>query len=747
MQGIRENSILNTIEPNQSIPISEIVSWTNLDTATIVKEIWELELLWILQYDYKDDTNIENSKVSIWNISHLDQVNISLHQSTLVKKSEIEKERKLRGYINYQDYNLNKLKNDIADALSWYDSIQWPENLDIWFIDKNKFKWDITLKIPYLLQKYSKWWIYIREKIPEIVDILNKSELAKNWKITSVDIKGIYINIELWDEYLFSCLDQVLELWDKYWESDIHKWESIVIDYSWPNTAKHLHAWHIRSTIIWHILSNLYSATWYYAHRVNHLNDWWGFWQLIEWYERWKDILPKFEVENDMLFHIYSMYRKWEKYSDPEQDITQLSSDEVDELKKYYWGFNDKQEFEKSFQAFLSAAEKRFSNLEKWEKHEVDIWKEMVKWSMEDFKKFYDILWIHQDYTMWESFYWNMWRNLVKNLEKEWKVVFYTEKLANKDIQELNEKFKKWEIEETVFYTEQREILDDVWCYLVPLPNFERFVVLKSDESTIYATRDLAAINYRTNTFSPSRIVYEVWQEQAEHFDKLFKSAKKSWIENIDFSHIYHGFYIDADTKKKLSSRDGASNVQNLIHGTIEYFKSKYDEDTKGLSSAEIEDVSHKLGIWSIIFNDIKKDKKTAVLMNSDIKKTCEIFEDSGWAYIMYNICRANSILRRAWERTNSTISFKIEKLEEKEKEIINEINNYPHIVLQASEKDDPSILTTFLYKLARAYSSYYKSSPVLQEWCEYRLVITQAVAQVLKNGMKLCHIECPERI
>lgn len=66
----------------------------------------------------------------------------------------------------------------------------------------------------------------------------------------------------------------------------------------------------------------------------------------------------------------------------------------------------------------------------------------------------------------------------------------------------------------------------DVWAYVIELDNFERFVVLKADKSSIYATRDLWAIKYRAETFSPSRIVYEVWQEQSEHFDKLFKSAK-----------------------------------------------------------------------------------------------------------------------------------------------------------------------------------------------------------------------------
>jgi len=745
--NIINQEIFRELESSWASKVWDIISKVAWESHIIISLISEMELLGILKYTYKDQNNIKNSEIEIADLSYLDEFNFSLHQKTILQKQVVETERQERGYIEYNDYNSNTLKSLIYDTISSYEGIDDIDDIDIWLIDKNKFTWDISIKIFSLLKKYSKWGIYIKEKIPEIIDILNSSDLVKSWTIKSIYAQWIYINIELSDQYLFNSLSQVLELKEKYGESDVHKWESIVVDYSSPNTAKHLHAWHIRSTIIGHVLSNLYSATWYYTHRVNHINDWWWFGQLIEWYNRWKDILPKFEVENDMLFHIYSTYRKGEKYSQSLEEFDNISRKDKDELEKYYGPISNFKDLQKNFLNFIDASKNKFSKLEKWEKKEVELWKKIVDWSMKDFQKFYDNLWIHHQYTIWESFYSNMWRNIVKKWLTEWKVVFYDQKLAEKDIKKLQISLSSKEIKEKEFESKKEEILNDIWCYLVPLANFERFVVLKSDESTIYSTRDIAAIEYRNKVFTPNKIVYEVGQEQAEHFDKLFKSAKKSWIKNIDFSHIYHGFYIDADSKKKLSSRDGASNVQNLINWTIDYFKEKYKYDNKWLSQKEIEEVSRKLGIWSIIFNDIKKDKKTSVLMNKDIRKTCQIFEESGWAYIAYSSCRAKSILNKSNREVTSIDNFQIQDLQEKEKTIINEINKYPSIVLKASNKDDPSILTTYLYQLARYYNSYYKSSPVLQEWFEYRLVITKSIYQVLKNGMKLCHIEIPEKI
>ena len=106
----------------------------------------------------------------------------------------------------------------------------------------------------------------------------------------------------------------------------------------------------------------------------------------------------------------------------------------------------------------------------------------------------------------------------------------------------------------------------------------------------------------------------------------------------MDFRFVYHGFYVDSVSKKKLSSRDGASNVKKLITEAIAYFEKKYEDSQ--FSPDEIKSIARKLAIGSIILND-------PVAISSDIQEACRTFEESGGAYILYSIARAKSILAK----------------------------------------------------------------------------------------------------
>ncbi len=673
----------------------------------------------------------------------LEKLNQELHKKTIKKIEEIRKKREQQWYVNFDSYFINIFLEKLFEVLKDFDdAIQSKQDLELTYVDRNKFDADLCVKIPSLLQKYKK--DYVREVVPKLIDFLNDSKLVKENIISKIDWIWIYLNISLNQKFLFSSLEDVFSKDLKFWENDLKKQKDIVVDYSSPNVAKHLHAGHIRSTIIGHVLSNIYQKNWYATHRVNHINDWGGFGFLIEWYLRWWANLPEFENKNDLLFFIYTIYRKSEKASKSEDEFNTLKSD----LEKYF-NITSFDSFIESYNEYIDASKEKFSKLESGDKQVVELWEEMVKWSLADFEKFYNLLGIHHDYVIWESFYAPLWVELVEKLEKEWKVVLYNQELANKDIQKLQEKLDSQEITEKIFEATKQEILRDIWAYVVLLDNFERFVVLKSDKSSIYATRDLAAINYRAYNYNPDKIIYEVGQEQAEHFDKLFKSAKKIGLENIWFEHIYHGFYVDVQTKKKLSSRDWASNVVKLITESIKFFKDKYKDSTE-FTKQQIEDIAYKMAIGSIIFNDIKQDKKNPVAISSDIQKTCEAFEESGWAYVMYSIVRANSILAKIEELDD--IKFKdveIEKLYNIEKQILNEITRFPFVVKQASENSNPAIIIEFVLNLSRYYNSYYNSHRVIDadKLIKHRVFITKAVSKVLTNALNICHIQVPERI
>lgn len=699
--------------------------------------------------DVIDSSIAEMTEDILWKKTNiLSAKNLDLHKRTLRKISEIKKERDNDWYIEYDSYVINQIWRQFYDLLKGIDDlIIRKEDIELTSVDKKKFDADLCIKIPQLLQKI-KWQWYIKEIVPKILESLNNSDLKINWVISKIEAVGIYVNITLSDNYLFNTLRDVFEKWEKYWENDSHKWESILVDYSSPNVAKHLHAWHIRSTIIGHILSNLYNANWYCTHRINHINDWWGFWYLIEGFDRWAYRLNDFENKNDMLFFIYTMYRKWEKVLKSQEEYNNLSKYCKKELIEYYGEFFNYEDFCLLFNDFVEASKNRFKSLERGENQETETWCQMVGWSMDDFNNFYNLLWIHQDYLIWESFYSEYGYNLVMNLEKEWKVVLYNDELANRDISKLEKLLVEKKITQKSFDITKEEILRDIWAYVIELENFERFVVLKWDKSSIYATRDLWAIKYRAENFSPTRIIYEVWQEQDEHFNKLFRSAHKIWIDWINFSHAYHWFYVDSKSKKKLSSRDWASSVQKLINDSIVFFKNKY-LDTN-ITEEEINDIAYKLAIWSIIFNDIKSDKKNSISISSNTRETCESFEESWWAYILYSIIRAKSILAKIDKIENINFdNINVEKLDNIEKNIINEINRYPLVITHAQKNDNPSILAEFILNLSRHYNSYYNSHRVIygKEVIESRIIITKAFIGVASNAMKLFHIKIPNKI
>jgi arginyl-tRNA synthetase len=138
------------------------------------------------------------------------------------------------------------------------------------------------------------------------------------------------------------------------------------------------------------------------------------------------------------------------------------------------------------------------------------------------------------------------------------------------------------------------------------------------------------------------------------------------------------------------------------------------------------------------------------VPINSNLQKTFESFEESWGAYVMYSIVRANSILKKVWDFKFSEFEkIDIENLDNIEKQILNEITKFPLIVKQAWENHNPAVIAEFTLTLSRFYNSYYNSHRVLDndKVIYSRVFITNAVSIVLKNALKICHIDVPERI
>ncbi|MBI5140533.1 MAG: arginine--tRNA ligase [Candidatus Vogelbacteria bacterium] len=678
------------------------------------------------------------------------------------------------GYLPFSSYFISEIKNKIIAVNSGVDKVL---GLEVEFIDRAQFGADLTVKIPKLLKELGPGR-YIKEVLPVLISNIRK---LPEEDVLSVDTKGIYVNLKLSDGFLFQSVLSAVGIGNKYGESDFGKKKSIVVDYSSPNVAKHLHAGHIRSTIIGEVLSNIYEATGYTVHRLNYINDWGGVGYLIEGYFRWAEKISTLEAGKqeqedsilrrlNLLSFIYQMYRKGERVYKSEEVYNTLMPSDSDELASFYGDFASFLGFREKFLEFKQAADGRFEHLENGEKLELDLWKEMRAWSMEEFNKFYNLINIHQDYLVGESFYAKRGDRLIAEKVTAGEVVLFTDSLAEREIGLLTTRFEVGEITSTVFDKLKDEVIRDVGAYVVLLPGSKRMVVRKASGGTIYATRDLAGIEHRVATFNPEKMVYEVGEEQAGYFRDLFLAADVlNLTENkkVALTHAAHGLYVDAETGKKLSSREGVEGVISLIEKSIHYFRGKYEtragaeketsapalvDNILSLSDEDKDANSVKLAVGSIAFNDIKQEKRFSLSLYKDAEKNIKMFEESGGAYVMYSLARARSILRKVGD---GSLDDEIKKLNGDLKEdeiiIIKLISDFPRIILRAGNEDNPAVLAEFLLTLSNKYNGYYEKYRVLNASGAmehpYMLSIHKAVILVLQKGLKLCHADPPEII
>lgn len=694
----------------------------------------------------------------------IDQYNKNLTGQILATKQAIEQKRKLAGYTKKDAYVFTQLTTKLQALIDTFLAKNYPEITPlpclIHWIDKGMFGADLTIKFDTnIVRALGKQ--FASEFVPHVVELLEKNKTAL--RLITVEQKGIYINCTLEDTFRADLGEQILSLGEQYGDLDSYQGQTAIAEYSSPNAAKHLHAGHVRSTVIGYVLSNIYEHAGYTVHRINHINDRGGFGQLIEGRKRWYDILyAKWLRNNDLNYEIYTIWRKAETaYKNTtillsNTQRTSTSEDRKEHIKELelnkYFSTNNEEEFIRDYESFQTNAINAFHALESGDSEVFTIRKDIVASSLIEFKEFYDKLDIGHDYTIGESFYEKIGRQCIEEWEKQWLIVTFTEDYSVQYLRNFDKDENNKNID---FEQEQKKIEEmraDINAKVVLLNNRERFVVLRSDGGSIYATRDIWCLWFRTQTRAPSLIMYEVGQEQADHFQKLFETADKlGWLDRNDGTkteclHIAHGFYVDATTKKKLSSRAWASNVHHLIDATIAYFKDKYAENTD-FTAEEIAHNARTLGIASIIINDLSKNRMDPVLVDPDLTKTIQGFEQSGGAYLIYTVCRAKSLLRKA------TVSFdqKFSELRHTERttqqiSLLQQLSELPHILEKAVTQHEPSLLVNYAYQLTQSFNTMYGATDrMIDDACALKL--TTCYIQVMSNVLRICNIEPLERM
>jgi arginyl-tRNA synthetase len=266
-------------------------------------------------------------------------------------------------------------------------------------------------------------------------------------------------------------------------------------------------------------------------------------------------------------------------------------------------------------------------------------------------------------------------------------------------------------------------------------------LIKKTNGTTLYATRDLAAAIYRQETYQFSQSLYIVGYEQTLHFKQLFAVLEKmgySWHESL--IHVPFGMILKDG--KKMSTRKGkVILLEDVLNEGIELALRNITEKNPQLLHKE--EVARQIGTGAILFHDLKNFRM------KDIEFSLEEmmkFEGNTGPYIQYTHARACSLLRKGEFKASESLptlhfesAWPITKL----------LMAFPSIVKSAFETYDPSQLATYLLDLSKAFNKYYAAVRILQEDEEKqgKLTLVYAVKIVLKEGLRLLGIQAPEEM
>jgi arginyl-tRNA synthetase len=267
-------------------------------------------------------------------------------------------------------------------------------------------------------------------------------------------------------------------------------------------------------------------------------------------------------------------------------------------------------------------------------------------------------------------------------------------------------------------------------------------LIKRSDGASLYLTRDLAAILYRKEKYNFDEILYVVGNEQTLSFKQLKKIIDKmgySWFNDIH--HISFGMILLDG--KRMSSRSGkTTDLYGVLLEAIDLAK-EYIK-TKNPNLDDIDEVSRKIGVGAVIFNDLKNHRTKDVEFNLDeILK----FEGETGPYIQYTYARINSMLENI---NNIKISMNNINISEYIWNIIIRLISFDEVLINSKVNYDPSLLAKYIIDLAQDYNKFYANEKIIvnnKEETEFKLRLSKATSIVLKEGMKLLGIEMPIRM
>ena len=393
---------------------------------------------------------------------------------------------------------------------------------------------------------------------------------------------------------------------------------------------------------------------------------------------------------------LITAYRLWGN----EEDV---KKDPITNLFHYYVKFHEEAEKDPKLEDEGRAA---FKKLENGDEEEIKLWKWFREVSLQEFNRIYKELGVTFDSYNGEAFF-------------------------NDKMQPVVDELK-----------EKGLLEESRGAQVVNLGEDENpALILKSDGSSLYMTRDLAAALYRKKEYDFVMSLYVAGGEQTGHFKQLKQVLKKmgyDWSDNIH--HIPFGLITQGG--KKLSTRKGnVVFLDQVLKDAVSLAEQQIEEKNPNLSNKK--QVAHDVGVGAVVFHDLKNDRMDN--FDFDLEEVVRFEGDTG-PYVQYTNARAQSILRKANKEIsmdnlslNDDWSFAVAKA----------LADFPAIVEKASEKFEPSIIAKYALDLSKKFNKYYANVRILDEdnQLNARLALVQATSIVLTEALRLLGVNAPKEM
>jgi arginyl-tRNA synthetase len=591
------------------------------------------------------------------------------------------------------------LKGKIKEAVKALYNSEVEDNLIQIQETRKDFKGDFTIVV-FPLLRYSK---NTPEKTGETIGryLVERFSEVSGFNV----IKG-FLNLEISDAWWMDYFSKLSVEKNHFLNCQKSPPETILVEYSSPNTNKPLHLGHIRNNLLGYSLYRILSAT--------------------------GNNVIKTNIVNDRGIHICKSMIAWQKFGNGETPLSSgMKGDHL--VGKYYVLFE--REYKAQVEQLLSRGtdENEAKNsaplmketremLLKWEagdKEVVDLWKMMNSWVYEGFDETYKKLGVDFDKIYYESDTYKIGKDIVIDALK--RNILY----QNKD--------------------------NSIWADLTP-DGLDQKLLLRSDGTAVYMTQDLGTAVNRYNEYGFDKNIYVVGNEQNYHFQVLRAILKKmgyKWADGL----IHFSYGMVELPEGRMKSREGtivdADDLIKEMHETAREVSLELGKLSE-FSDDEKEEIFRKIGLGALKYYILKVDPKKNMTFNP--AESIDFNGNTG-PFIQYTYARIKSVFRKAEQMD---IYPEIDKLKEtkagnKEIELIKLLRKFPETVSAAAESYSPALIANYCYDLAREYNQFYHDFTILGENDKsvrnLRLILSKITSEIIFEGMSLLGIEMPERM